>query len=116
MAYKKHIDADLDVYNALFYRMWYCKSNDKYILGDYKDEDAACQTKRKYNKGYYTNGAGLKFSEDELELISTVYSDEQIEILVYGQKIVVNKNKQTVNNINNYFIKFSERKRNKKNT
>ena len=81
IAIKKQIDDNLSVYNGAFYRMWYCKSNDTYTLGDYKDTDAVCNPKYEYDNGYYTNGAGVKISQHDLEMIEEIYDDEVIETM-----------------------------------
>ena len=79
IAIKKKLDDNLSVYNGVFYRMWYCKTNDTYTIGDYKDNDAICNPKYEYDKGYYTNGAGIKISKHDLEMIVDIYAEEVIE-------------------------------------
>ncbi len=79
IAIKKQIDENLSVYNCAFYRVWYCKSNDTYTIGDYKDADAVCNPAYEYEKGYYTNGAGIKISKHDLEMLISVYNSEVIE-------------------------------------
>ncbi len=81
IAIKKEIDDDLFVYNGVFYRMWYCKANDTYTIGDYEDSDAVCAIAYEYDKGFYTNGAGIKISKHDLEMIREVYDSEVIETL-----------------------------------
>ncbi len=76
---KKDLGDGLSVYNCVLYRMWYCKENDTYTLGDYDDPDAICKIVYDYDKGYYTNGAGLKISKHDLEMIRDVYDSEVIE-------------------------------------
>lgn len=78
---KEKIDDNLVVYNAAFYRMWYCKPTKVYTLGDYKDSDAVCNPEYEYDKGYYTNGAGIKISKHDLEMIIDVYNSEVIETM-----------------------------------
>ena len=78
---KKDLGDGLTVYNAVFYRMWYCKENKTYTLGDYDDPDAICKIVYDYDKGYYTNGADLKISKHDLEMIRDVYDSEVIETM-----------------------------------
>lgn len=76
---KKEIDENLVVYNGVLYRMWYCKPTKVYTLGDYKDSDAVCSPEYEYEKGYYTNGAGIKISKHDLEMLVGIYDSEVIE-------------------------------------
>ena len=78
---KKDLGDGLVVYNAVFYRMWYCNANDTYTLGDYNDPEAVCRIVYDYDKGYYTNGADLKISKHDLEMIRDVYASEVIETM-----------------------------------
>jgi len=75
----KKINDNEDVYNAVFYRVWYCKTNNKYTIGSYSDTDAICPIDYVYEKGYYTNAAGVQISKRDLELISEVMTSEMIE-------------------------------------
>ncbi len=77
---KKRIDDSLSVYNAPFYRVWYCKDNDTYTIGDYSDSDAVCSITYVYDGGYYTNGAELKIPKKSLEMIKKNYDPEVIEL------------------------------------
>ena len=79
IAIKKQIDDNLFVYNGAFYRMWYCKSNDTYTISDYKDSDGVCDPEYEYVNGYYTNGAGIKISKHDLEMIVSIYDEDVIE-------------------------------------
>jgi len=81
IAIKKELEEDLFVYNAVFYRMWYCKANDTYTIGDYKDSDAICAPVYEYENGYYTNGDGIKISKHDLEMIREIYASEIIETM-----------------------------------
>ena len=81
IALKKKIDGGLFVYNGVFYRMWYCKATNTYTIGDYKDSDAVCVIVYDYDKGFYSNGAGIKISKHDLEMIKDVYDSEVIETM-----------------------------------
>lgn len=76
---KKELDENLSVYNAILYRVWYCKLNDTYTIGDYSDKDAICTNTLKYDKdGNYTNANDVKISANNMKLISAFYSYETI--------------------------------------
>ena len=79
LAIKKEINENLVVYNALLYKVWYCKTNDTITLGDYKDVDAVCPNKYTYENGFYKNSLGLSISEKDMTLISEIYTSEMIE-------------------------------------
>ncbi len=81
IAIKKEIDENLSVYNAAFYRMWYCKTNKTYTLGDYKDSDAVCNPEYEFKNGYYTNGSEVKISKHDLMMLLDIYDSEVIETL-----------------------------------
>lgn len=79
IAIKKDVNDNLVVYNAFMYRIWYCKSNGRYTLGDYKDSDAVCFSKDSYDKdGNYINEANVLISKENLELLSEYYNTEEI--------------------------------------
>lgn len=76
---KKEIDENLSVYNAILYRVWYCKLNNTYTIGNYSDKDAICTNALKYDKdGNYTNANDVKISAENMKLISAFYSYETI--------------------------------------
>ncbi len=79
ISFKKQIDENLSVYNAILYRVWYCKLNDTYTIGNYNDKDAICSNALKYDKdGNYTNANGVTISAENMKLISAFYSYEII--------------------------------------
>ena len=79
ISFKKQIDENLSVYNAILYRVWYCELNDTYTIGDYNDKDAICSNTLKYDKdGNYTNANGITISAENMKLISAFYSYEII--------------------------------------
>lgn len=118
IALKKEISSDLVVYNAIFYRVWYCGTNKTYTIGDYEDVDAVCPKNYTYKDGYYTNTANVKISKKDLEMINDIYTSEMIENMVdkiavenavyvasnYGQKVYKNVVDETGQNkkFNNY--------------
>lgn len=79
LSIKEELNGDLFVYNSLFYRMWYCKPTDTYTIGSYSDVDAICTKEYTYENGYYTNEAGLKISQKDLEMVKGIYDAEVIE-------------------------------------
>ena len=80
IAIKKEIDSSLVVYNAPFYRVWYCKENNLYTIGDYNDSDAICRKEYTYENGYYVNGSNLIIAKRDLEMIKDYYDSEVIEL------------------------------------
>ena len=79
IALKKEISDDLLVYNSVFYKVWYCKLNNMYTIGNYSDKDAICSNTLKYDKeGNYTNAMNVKIANDNMKLISNFYSYETI--------------------------------------
>lgn len=81
MSIKEEIDENTIVYKALFYKVWYCKSNKVYTIGDYSDRDVICPRDYSYDNGYYTNEQGIKISKRDLQLLTNdgVYTSEMIE-------------------------------------
>ena len=79
IAIKEKINDDEVVYKAAFYKVWYCKTTKKYTLGGWGDVDAICPSDYEYEDGIYTNGAGLKITEHDLEVIKNYYDNEIIE-------------------------------------
>ena len=43
------------VYKAIFYKVWYCENDKKFVIGSYDDPDATCTSDIKFDDGYYTN-------------------------------------------------------------
>ena len=79
IALKENINSDLVVYKSIFYKVWYCKLNDTYTIGDYSDKDAICDNTLKYDKeGNYTNALNVKIDSENMKLISNFYSYEDI--------------------------------------
>lgn len=79
IALKEQINEDLLVYNSVFYKVWYCKLNDTYTIGNYHDKDAICSNTLKYDKeGNYTNAQNVKIANENMKLISNFYSYESI--------------------------------------
>lgn len=82
IALKKELSDDLLVYNSVFYRVWYCKINKTYTIGNYSDMDAICSNTLKYDKnGDYTNANDVKIESNNMKLISSFYSYEAIGIM-----------------------------------
>ena len=70
------------LYKAAFYKVYYCKTNKKYIFADYK-ENVVCPRNYNYNNGYYTNSEEINISKKDLQLLLSdgVYTSEMIEHL-----------------------------------
>lgn len=85
------------LYKAIFYKVYYCKTNKKYVIADY-DEEVVCPNNYEYKDGYYTNREGVKISKDKLQLLTNdgVYTAEMIE------------NFKTDKDVNNALIVASE--------
>lgn len=68
------------LYKAFFYKVYYCRTNKKYIIADY-DEEVVCPNNYEYKNGYYTNREGVKISKMKLQLLTNegVYTSEMIE-------------------------------------
>lgn len=81
IALKKNLDDNLIVYNAVFYRVWYCKTNNKYTIGNYDDLDAICPKKYNYDNGEYVNSKGITITKKDLSLISEIYNSSVIELI-----------------------------------
>ena len=82
LSIKEEQNADLIVYKAIFYKVWYCKTNDTITLGNYNDPDAICPREYEYVDGYYTNSLGVSISQKDLELIKNgIYTSEMIEAM-----------------------------------
>ena len=79
---------DYILYKAILYRVWYCKTNRKNIIGSYS-EDAICPKNYVYEDGYYTNTAGVKISKRDLQLLANdgVYTSEMIEDMDTNKKV-----------------------------
>ena len=78
---KEDLDDDTVLYKAIFYKVWYCKSNNAYLIGSYDDKDAICPKNYKYVDGYYTNELNVKISKRDLQLLTStgIYTSDMIE-------------------------------------
>lgn len=81
IAIKKKLSNEVTVYNAILYKVWYCKTNDTFTIGSYDDKDAICPHNFKYEEGYYTNALGIKIAKKDLQMINSndIYTVEMIE-------------------------------------
>ena len=68
------------LYKAAFYKVYYCKTNKKYIIADY-DEEVVCPNNYEYQNEIYTNVEGIKISKNKLQMLTNegVYTSEMIE-------------------------------------
>lgn len=78
---KEDVDDETIVYNAVFYKVWYCKNNKTMLIGSYNDRGAICPKKYTYDNGYYKNNMGVSISKKDLELLISdgIYTSEMIE-------------------------------------
>ena len=83
IAVKRTLSEDVTEYNAIIYKVWYCKTNKTYTIGSYQDKRAICPKDYKYVDNYYVNESGIKISKHDLQLLANdgVYSTEMIENL-----------------------------------
>jgi hypothetical protein len=68
------------LYKAAFYRVYYCKTNKKYVFADY-NEEVVCPNNYNYINGYYTNSEDISISKRDLQLLTNdgIYTSEMIE-------------------------------------
>ena len=80
---KENLTDDQILYKAVFYKVWYCKTNKTYTIGSYSDTDAVCPINYEYIDGYYTNAEGVKISKRDLQLLTNdgIYTSEMIETM-----------------------------------
>ena len=78
---KEEINENQILYKAVFYKVWYCKTNKTYTISPYSVADEVCPINYVYNDGYYTNAEGIKISKRDLQLLTNdgVYTSEMIE-------------------------------------
>jgi len=71
---------DAVIYTAVLYRVWYCKTNKKYMIGSYS-EDSICPKNYEYTNDTYTNTNGISISKRDLQLLTNdgIYTSEMIE-------------------------------------
>ena len=71
---------DYILYKSILYRVLYCKTNKRYIIGSYS-EDVVCPKNYAYVDDSYTNEEGIKISKRDLQLLANdgVYTSEMIE-------------------------------------
>ena len=76
----KSEDDDSIIYNAIFYRVLFCKSNKKYLVGSYSESNI-CPKNYEYDNDIYTNSLGVKLNKRDLQLLTGegVYTSEMIE-------------------------------------
>lgn len=104
---KENLDNNQILYKAVFYKVWYCKTNKTYTITSYSDVDPICPIDYRYVDGYYTNSEGIKISKRDLQLLTNdgIYTAEMIEAM--------NSNKQVEDavhvayNYGKYKYKFS---------
>jgi len=86
---KEDLNDDTILYKAILYKVWYCKSNNTYLIGSYDDKDAICPKNYKYVDGYYTNELNVKISKRDLQLLTStgVYTSEMIESISSNKQL-----------------------------
>ena len=95
IALKSEINSETTEYKAIFYKVWYCNSNKKYMIGSYDDDSSICPIKYiYYENGYYSNPQDIKISKRDIEvmtdngyytseMIDGFKTDEEVENAVY---------------------------------
>lgn len=80
---KEKINDNQIIYKAVFYKVWYCKTNKTYTIGSYSDIDAVCPIDYAYVDDYYTNAEGIKISKRDLQLLTNdgIYTREMVEAM-----------------------------------
>lgn len=80
---EKVTDKNMIVYKAIFYKVWYCENDKKFVIGSYDDPDATCTSDIKFDDGYYTNESGAKISKRDYAIMrsSDIYTDESIKLM-----------------------------------
>ncbi|NLC48583.1 MAG: hypothetical protein GX758_04415 [Tenericutes bacterium] len=80
---KEFEEKDVVVYNALFYKVWYCKTDKTITIGSYSDVDVICSLPYDFEDGYYTNTSGIKISEKDIYMITykNLYTKEMIDMM-----------------------------------
>lgn len=80
---EKVTDKNMVVYKAIFYKVWYCENDKKFVIGSYDDPDATCTSDIKFDDGYYTNESGAKISKRDYAIMrsSDIYTDESIKLM-----------------------------------
>ncbi len=68
------------LYKAFFYKVYFCRTNKKYIIADY-DEEVVCPNNYEYQNEIYTNREGVKITKEKLQILTNdgVYTSEMIE-------------------------------------
>ena len=76
----KSEDDDAYIYSAIFYRVYYCKVNKKYMIGSYSEKNI-CPKNYEYVNDTYTNSQGIVISKRDLQLLTSegIYTSEMVE-------------------------------------
>ncbi len=97
-------------YKAVLYRVWFCKTNKMYLVGDYS-EDLVCPKNYKYENNVYKNENGVEITKRDLQLLTNdgIYTSEMIENM--------NSNKQVEDAVHVAFnyLKYKYKKVDKEN-
>lgn len=80
---EKVADKNMVIYKAIFYKVWYCENDKKFVIGSYDDPDATCSSNIAFDDGYYINESGAKISKRDYTIMRTndIYSDEDIKLM-----------------------------------
>ncbi len=80
---KEDKEKNIVTYNALFYKVWYCKNSGTITIGDYSDPSPVCENDYNFVDDYYTNASSLKISKKNLLLMTdkNIYTKEMIDIM-----------------------------------
>lgn len=80
---KEEVNENQILYKAIFYKVWYCKTNKSYTIASYDEVDAVCPSNYAYVDGYYTNSEGIKISKRDLQLLvnNGIYTGDMVETI-----------------------------------
>lgn len=82
-------DKDMTIYKALFYKLYYCDSNNSKILVSYSDDEPTCPSKYKFENDYYTNSVSLKISKHDIGIMTynNIYTKEMIDVMNSNEEV-----------------------------
>lgn len=81
----KKVDNDKnEIYNAIFYKVWFCKEDDKILIGSYGDPDNQCSNPLEFKDGNYVNESGLIISKKDYFIMTSggIYTNDMINIML----------------------------------
>lgn len=85
----ENVDKEVIVYNALFYKLYYCTSDDSKIIIDYSDDEPSCPSIYKFANDYYSNSLSLKISKHDIDIMTynNIYTKEMIDMMSSEEEV-----------------------------